>query len=265
MIVAHRGLSSQYPEMTRAAYAAAIEWAAHTRTELALECDVHFSGDDQLVCFHDLTLNRTAFRPVRVIDLTVEQLKQIDFGSWLQVQPSADQSEMLTLAELLGMTAAARAAGVPVTVTIETKHPNPRALDIEERVAQMLTARDWHLPGSPVGLITFSLAALERLAVLLPALPRTLLVEDDLEPWRSGVLPDGVRVVAPELVLLRDDPGFVQRARAQGNEVHVWTVNHPEDIRFCRDLGVTGFTSDYPDLVADAQAEVEAVARSTAA
>lgn len=34
-----------------------------------------------------------------------------------------------------------------------------------------------------------------------------------------------------QLVLLRSDPGFVERARAPGNEVHVWTVNHPDDIR----------------------------------
>jgi glycerophosphoryl diester phosphodiesterase len=162
---------------------------------------------------------------------------------------------MLTLAELLEMTVAARAAGVPVTLTIETKHPNPRALDVEDRVAEMLAEVGWDAAGSPIRLITFSMAALERMRQLLPALPRTLLVEDDLDPWRSGVLPEGVAVVAPDLQLLREDPGFVQRARAQGNEVHVWTVNHPDDIRFCRDLGVTGFTSDYPELVAEALAE----------
>ena len=39
------------------------------------------------------------------------------------------------------------------------------------------------------------------------------------------------------------------RARAHGNEVHVWTANEPADIAFCRDLGVTGFTTDYPDRV----------------
>jgi len=255
-IVAHRGLSSRYPEMTRAAYAAAIDWAAQTGTELALECDVHFSADDQLVCFHDLTLNRTAARPGRVFDLTVAELKQIDFGSWLQVAPTPDQREMITLAELLIMTRDARADGVPVTVTIETKHPNPRFLDIEERLAEMLTALGWDAPGSPVRVITFFIPALERISRLLPALPRTLLVECDLGPWRSGVLPEGVHVVGPELVLLREDPGFVERARSQGNEVHVWTVNRPDDIRFCRDLGVTGFTSDYPELVAEALAEI---------
>ncbi len=71
--------------------------------------------------------------------------------------------------------------------------------------------------------------------------------------------------VAPQLVLLRNDPGFVERARAHGNEVHVWTVNHPDDIRYCRDLGVTGFTSDYPELVAEVLAEVSAANRPTAA
>jgi len=260
-IFAHRGLSSTYPEMTRAAYRAAIEWAGRTGTPLGLECDVHFSADDQLVCLHDLTLNRTAARPVRVFDLTVAQLKQIDFGSWLQVDPSPDQQEMLTLAELLSMTAEARLAGVPVSVSIETKHPNPRALDIEERVAEMLTAVGWDLAGSPVRLISFSLAALERLGWLLPAVPRTLLVEHDLSPWRDGVLPEGLHVVAPSLSLLHEDPGFVGRALARGNQVHAWTVNSAADMRFCRDLGVTGFTTDYPEVARQVLAEAPADTR----
>ncbi|WP_375430891.1 glycerophosphodiester phosphodiesterase [uncultured Friedmanniella sp.] len=250
-IFAHRGLSSRFPEMTRAAYQAAIEWAAATGSELGLECDVHFAADDQLVCLHDLTLHRTAAIPSRAIDLTVAQLKQIDFGSWLQVDPAEDQRELITLAELLSMTMAARANGVAVSLVIETKHPNPRSLDIEDRLAEMLTEIGWDAAGSPVRVISFSLAALERLGQLLPALPRSLLVEFDLEPWRDGRLPEGVHVVGPELELLRADPGFVARARAQGNEVHVWTVNHPDDIRFCQDLGVTGLTTDYPDLVTE--------------
>lgn len=234
--------------MTRAAYRAAIEWAAATGRAIELECDVHFSADDQLVCLHDLTLHRTAAIPWRVIDLTVAQLKQVDFGSWLQLDPAEDQRELVTLAELLAMTLAARAEGLAVSLVVETKHPNPRALDIEDRVAEMLTEIGWDGPGAPVRLISFSLAALERLGVLLPHLSRGLLLHRDLGGFRDGSLPEGITLVGADVQLLHEDPGFVARARAKGNEVHVWTVNHPDDIRFCCDLGVDGLTTDYPDV-----------------
>ena len=61
----------------------------------------------------------------------------------------------------------------------------------------------------------------------------------------------GIKIIGPDLELIKSDPGFVARAQAHGNEVHVWTVNATDDIRFCRDLGVTGFTTDYPDRVAE--------------
>jgi glycerophosphoryl diester phosphodiesterase len=86
-------------------------------------------------------------------------------------------------------------------------------------------------------------------------LPRVLLVEHRLGRWSAGRLPDGIKIIGPDLELIKSDPGFVARARAHGNEVHVWTVNASDDIRFCRDLGVTGFTTDYPDLVAEILAE----------
>ena len=31
--------------------------------------------------------------------------------------------------------------------------------------------------------------------------------------------------------------------------MHAFTVNHPDDVRFCHDLGVTGFTTDCPPQV----------------
>jgi glycerophosphoryl diester phosphodiesterase len=241
--------------MTRAAYRAAIEWAASTGTELWLECDVHFSADDELICLHDLTLHRTAALPTRAIDLTVAQLKEIDFGSWVRPQPEPEQRELVTLAELFEMVSEARETGVGVSLAVETKHPNPRSLDVEDRLAAMLTDVGWDGGASPVRVITFSLDALERFGRLLPDVPRSLLLEKDLGPWRGGELPDGVSAVGLDLVLLRRDPGYVARARAHGNEVHVYTVNDPDDIRFCRDLGVAGFITDAPQVAARVLAE----------
>jgi glycerophosphoryl diester phosphodiesterase len=241
--------------MTKAAYQAAIEWAYETEIPLGLECDVHFSADDELICLHDLTLDRTSTSSGRAYEHTVEQLKLLDFGSRSLPDPGPEQRELVTLRELMIMVRDARRDHVPVSLVIETKHPNERGREVEERVAAMLVEFGWDHPGAPVRLLSFSVKAVRRFGWLLPGLERTLLIEDDLGRWRDGRLPDGVRVVGPDLELIKEDPGFVTRSVQRGHQVHVWTVNEPEDVRFCRDLGVTGFTTDYPDRVAELLSE----------
>jgi glycerophosphoryl diester phosphodiesterase len=255
VLIAHRGFSSRHPEMTRAAYRAAIEWSYETGIALGVECDVHFSADDELVCLHDLTLDRTSTSSGRAYERTVAELKAVDFGSRRLPDPEAEERELITLRELMTMVRDARQDHVPVSMVIETKHPNDRGREVEERVAAMLAEFGWHQAGAPVRLLSFSVRAVKRFGWLLPALERTLLIEDDLGRWRDGRLPHGVRVAGPDLALIKEDPDFVNRSLQKGHQVHVWTVNQPDDIRFCRDLGVTGFTTDYPDRVAAILAE----------
>ena len=97
VLIAHRGFSSRHPEMTRAAYQAAIDWASDTGIALGLECDVHFSADDELVCLHDLTLDRTSTSTGRAYQRTVAELKQLDFGSRKVLDPQPEQRELMTL------------------------------------------------------------------------------------------------------------------------------------------------------------------------
>jgi glycerophosphoryl diester phosphodiesterase len=255
VLIAHRGFSSRHPEMTKAAYQAAIEWAYETEIPLGLECDVHFSADDELICLHDLTLDRTSTASGRAYERTVEQLKLVDFGSRSVPDPGPEERELVTLRELMIMVRDARRDHVPVSLVIETKHPNERGREVEERVAAMLAEFRWDSPAAPVRLLSFSVKAVKRFGVLLPALERTLLIEDDFGRWRNGKLPDGVQVVGPDLALIKSDPDFVARSVQRGHQVHVWTVNEPDDIRFCRDLGVTGFTTDYPERVASILSE----------
>jgi glycerophosphoryl diester phosphodiesterase len=253
-IIAHRGFSSRQPESTLAAYRDAIGWAATEGRPLLLECDVHFSADDQLVCLHDLRVDRTSTASGMAVDLTVEELRSIDFGSWKVPHPSPDQRRLVTLDELLDLMKAARAAGHDISLAVETKHPNPRGRAVERRLAQMLAARGWDQPGSPVRVMSFSLDAILLAGELLPNLERTLLIEQDFGPWLDGDLPDGVEAVGPDLALVLRDPEFVARAHAHGNQVLVWTVNEPDDIRLCIFLRVDGFITDYPDRVAEALA-----------
>lgn len=251
LLCAHRGFSGQQPEMTIAAYRAAIAWSAEKQIPISLECDVHFSADDELICLHDLDVDRTSAETGLVFDRTVAELKQIDFGSWKVADPEPEQRELTTLRELMVLVAQAREAGTDVSLAIETKHPNPRGLEIEERVAALVTEFGWDTAGSPVRVISFNLAAVERIGELLPAVSRTFLIEIDFGPWIDGHLPEGLNAIGPDIDLIRRDPEFVARAREHGNEVHVWTLNKPADIELCRDLGVVGFTTDHLDRVAD--------------
>jgi glycerophosphoryl diester phosphodiesterase len=102
VLIAHRGFSSRHPEMTRAAYQAAIDWVYETEIPLGLECDVHFSADDELICLHDLTLDRTSTSSGPAYQRTVAELKQVDFGSRMVPDPEPEQRELVTLREQFG-------------------------------------------------------------------------------------------------------------------------------------------------------------------
>ena len=248
-IFAHRGFSSRHPEMTLAAYQEAVEWSIAEGVAVGLECDVQLTADHQLVCLHDAVLGRTADAFGPVSQWTLPELRALDFGSWKTSKPSPAQSSVVTLEQLLNLVLAARLRGADVELVVETKHPQPRGLELEQRVCELLSNYGWDRPGAPVRLITFSRPAAELLAQRLPLTDRTLLLEGDLGPCADGSLPPGIHVAGVDVRLLRGDPGFVARARECGNEVHVWTVNDWSDISFCLEIGVTGLTTDCPDRV----------------
>ena len=249
-IYAHRGYAAKEPEMTWASYRAAIDWAEQAGQSLGLECDVHYSGDGHLICLHDLTVDRTSTSRGRAYDRSLAELRALDFGSWRTRRPSPDQRRLITLAELIELTATARASGVDVSLAIETKHPNPRGTEVEDGVAELLAPYGWTAAGSPVRIISFFLPGLVRAAELMPELPRTFLIEKDFGEWRDGHLPEGITTVGPDYQLLLRDPDYLARALGRGHQVHVWTPNTRQEVTWCLDRGVTGITTDDPGTAA---------------
>ena len=262
-VFAHRGASGPHPEMTRAAFTAAIAVARERNQPLGLECDVHFTADGVLGCLHDIGLARTGRRadgsPVEsnLVDLSVDELRTVDFGSWRddlaatrQLGPT--EREFMTLADLFDLVAEAREDGVEVGVAVETKHPVPRDADVEGVVADLLAERGWTGPGSGIRMITFDLPAVQRMESLLPALPQTYLI-GRVERWQE--VADGAVSLRPDIAIgvggrvLTEAPQLVDQVHAAGRECHVWTVNEPDDIRTVLELGVDAVTSDHPDRV----------------
>ena len=77
LIIAHRGLSSLYPENTLVAFRKAIELGVDF-----IELDVRLSCDGELIVIHDDTFNRTTDGDGKVCELTLSEIKKYSAGKW---------------------------------------------------------------------------------------------------------------------------------------------------------------------------------------
>lgn len=76
-VAAHRGNSAFFPENTMCAYRSAVMLRPDQ-----IEIDLHITKDGQIVMMHDDRVDRTTNGTGRVVEHTLEELKQLDAGSW---------------------------------------------------------------------------------------------------------------------------------------------------------------------------------------
>ena len=255
LVIAHRGSSLAEPEHTLRAYVRAIEEGAD-----ALECDVRLTADSHLVCVHDRRVNRTSNGHGIVSTLELAELEGLDWGSWKQDHPrdlelpDRDRNRLLTLRNLLTNVLESER---PVGLVIETKHPTRYAGLVERQLARVLQEFDLTGPRREgrhwVRVMSFSQLAVQRMRQLCPDVPAVYLVEDSMPlRFRDGSLPKGIHTVGLDVKIVRRYPQTVARQHRHGHEVYVWTVDEPEDIDLCLDLGVDAIITNRPRAVLDA-------------
>jgi glycerophosphoryl diester phosphodiesterase len=260
LVFAHRGSSRRHAEHTLEAYLLAIEEGAD-----GLECDVRLTRDGHLVCLHDSRIDRTSDGRGRVSTQTLADLDRFDFASWRADLPDAPdelivdryqtedhhwRGRVLTLDRLLGV---ATAAGRPMRLLIETKHPVRYGSAVESAVLGLL--RRYNLdrpdPGRPlqVTVMSFSATAIRRVHQAAPDLPTVMLIDVWSVPSRIGWLPPGSTIGGPGIHLLRAAPELVERLHRRGLPVYAWTVNEPDEVDLAVKLRVDGIISDRPAYV----------------
>lgn len=198
-VIAHRGASYQAPESTRPAYLLARDLGVDY-----LELDLQRTSDGVLVAVHDNTLGRNTdvaeVFPDRadapVSSFTLDELKQLDAGSWFnasypeRARDSYSGLEILTLDEVIDI---AENGDNHPGLYIETKVPE-QFPEIEQDLREKLEARGWlgdaaeTRPAAEGGAVkvgdgpgrlvmqTFSRASLEALEQTMPEVPRVLLL-----------------------------------------------------------------------------------------
>jgi glycerophosphoryl diester phosphodiesterase len=248
-VVAHRGASAHRPEHTVAAYELALAEGAD-----GVECDVRLTRDGHLVCMHDRKVDRTSNGTGLVSEMTLAQLREFDYGATHPTYRSDSGADtgLLTLDDLVRLVLD---WNKPVKLFIETKHPVRFGALVESKVLALLHRYGIAAPASAdlsrAVVMSFSAAAVWRIRRAAPLLPTVLLGETSRYLGGSAATTVGATAVGPSIETLRDHPELVDRAAAQGRALYCWTVDHFEDVRFCRDIGVAWVATNHPGRTKD--------------
>lgn len=217
-IIAHRGGGELFPENTLKAFKESQALGVDM-----VECDVHVSRDGELMVIHDPTLERTGGKPLKVSDLTAEELDHMDVG---------DGEGVPTLSQLLEM--------ISIPVVVEIKTPA-----VVEGLLRLL-ANQPELAERIVP-ISFYHRAIQTLVDRIPGLEGGVLL--------AGVpvnLADVARAAHVRLLSLHYELVTKELVDAMHQEnllVSVWTPNTHEAIDSMVGAGVDGIASDRPDWV----------------
>ncbi|MCI0695053.1 glycerophosphodiester phosphodiesterase [candidate division KSB1 bacterium] len=223
---AHRGASGHAPENTLAAIRLAMEMGAEM-----CELDVQQTADSRLVVMHDDTLERTTNGKGNVWEMTLAELQKHDAGSWFA--PRFAGEKLPALEEVIALVRG------KMSLNIEAKiHGH------ERNVASLIveTLRRERFDDECV-VTSFDHKIVDEIKTLAPALQVGYIFG-----WREfsrEVFWRKVELLSAHYSLI--DAAFLQRARAAGKKVHVWTVNDPWHMRRMIEMGVDGIITNYPD------------------
>jgi glycerophosphoryl diester phosphodiesterase len=231
LAIAHRGGAIEHLENTMPAFQACVDLGYRY-----LETDVRVTADGVLVAFHDPTLERVTDRSGRVEHLPWSEVARARIGG---------REPILRLEDLLGTWPDVRfnldikAAGVlaPLVRVV-------RRLDIADRIclgsfsdARIAAARRLFGPAVCTALGPRGVAAL-RLSSYSPRAAGLVRIQ-------AGCAQVPLQLGGRALV----DERFVAAAHERGLQVHVWTVDDPEECATMLDLGVDGIMTDRPAML----------------
>jgi glycerophosphoryl diester phosphodiesterase len=259
LAVAHRGGSAYAPENTLLA----IDNAARLGVD-AIEFDVMFSADGELVVFHDDTLERTTDCEGTVSDWTVAELTDCDAAHWFSpgqpvTQPDEDLDHPLrgagvgipTLDEIFAW-AAAYGDDLP-TLFVEVKtipgeaNFDPIAVDYAEEVLRLA---DEHGVTGQIVVLSFWPAVIDWVKQLNPDVPTKLLTTSEVAITATMNLTYVVTrdhdIAGPNFTAPDFTNQFVAAAHGAGKQVSTWTVNEVGDIETVLEIGPDAITSDVP-------------------
>lgn len=231
IIIAHRGASNLAPENTLASFKLAKRLGAD-----GIECDVQLTKDHQLVIAHDFFTDEHTGVKGDIYDMTLDELRQLDFGKWKS--PEYEGEKIPTLDEVLDV-------GKDMKMMhIELKPYLSRDADFPERVVEAVC--NAHMEDKVI-LTSFQYGLLGRIKEIRPEIKTAALFLNT----ESSLCPP--TVLWDDLGLTNDDPLVEQLSGPQGIETAAAIVENPGEleeengllVRYLNDR-LTALFSNYP-------------------
>lgn len=224
-VIAHRGASASRPENTMAAVVKAVEDGADW-----VEIDVQETADGEVLVVHDSDFMKAAGVPVKVWDVTMPQIADIDIGSWYDPAYASERAPLLR--DVLEVVRDRSG------LLIELKYYG-HDVDLENRVAMIVEEAGM---ADQIATMSLKYPAVQKMRKLRP-------------DWRTGVL---AATAVGNLARLEGDfiavstsrasASLINHAEAQGKQVYVWTVNDAATMSRMISLGAHGLITDEPAL-----------------
>jgi glycerophosphoryl diester phosphodiesterase len=222
-ITAHRGSKYEAPENTLSAIRQAIADGADYA-----EIDVQTTADGAVVLLHDADLMRVASVPRRIWEIGLDELREIDVGSWFA--PEFGDERIATLQEAIDL------ARGRIKLNIELKY-----------------TRDDPTLAPKVGGIVRQNGFVEECVVSSLNIRALGEIEEEFPELKTGFIV--FRAVGD---LARLDVNFlsisaanattrlVRDLRRRGRDLHVWTVDDPQNALAMIELGVDNIITGRP-------------------
>ena len=203
-----------------------------------LETDVHVTRDGVLLAFHDTVLDRVTDRVGSIADTSYAEVQQALIGG---------RERVPTLAELFDAFPQARFnidlksdGSVPALAAfLDEREAHDRVVVGSFSVRRMRAFR--RLTGGRVATSAHPLEVAAYVVVPSARLVRRL----------TGGHPRALQIPHRQGPLVVASPGVVRRAHANGVEVHVWTIDDPDEMHELVDRGVDGLMTDRTDILRD--------------
>ena len=252
LILGHRGSSAVAPENTLAAFSRAIRDGAD-----GIEFDVRLARDQIPVVVHDATLKRTGLIDRLIRDLTAKELQDIDVGKWFDQRTSTpDQTyagerlpTLTEVFELFGVNSRLLYIEMKCEALEAAALASAVVKGIEDfRMTNRAVVASFNL--SAIGEIKKGNAGLRTAALFEPRLSQPISIVR-----RYRMIDLALQFGAEEIALHHSLAGrsVVQKAKRDGLDIVLWTVDEPIWIGRARSMGIKALITNDPQKMVRAR------------